>query len=94
MNPTTMTNDITLNITCPDWSQMAELLRLLAWLEHCSECEVNSKFEVEFFGDLGAKLNLNFLEGENSYNQIKDELEDACRGQNMYDYGMRPQFIF
>ena len=94
MNQTTMTNDITLNITCPDWSQTAELLRLLAWLEHCSECEVNSKFEVEFFGDLGAKLNLNFLEGENSYKQIRDELEESCREQNMYDYGIRPQFIF
>lgn len=94
MNQTTMTNDITINISCNDWSQMSEFLRLLAWFQHCSELGVNSKFEVEFFGDLGANVNLNFLEGEDSYNQIKDELEDACRGQNMYDYGIRPQFIF
>lgn len=94
MSQKTMTNDITLTITYSDWSQMSEFLRLLAWLEHCSECEINSKFEVEFFGDLGAKLKLNFLEGENSYKQIKDELEESCREQNVYDYGMRPQFIF
>lgn len=89
-----MTKDVTINISCDDWSTMSEFLRMLAWFQHCSKSEINSKFEVNFFGDLGANVTLNFLEGEKSYNKIKDELEKCCTEQNVYDYGVRPQFIF
>lgn len=68
-----MTKSITLNITAGG-DTMDELLRLLAWMDICSEVGHNTKFDIEYLGDYSAHVRIACLEGRADYEQVKHEL--------------------
>ena len=51
-------------------------LKLIAWMDICSEIGHNSKFTVEFYGDYEAHFHFKTLEDSEEYEEIKKELLD------------------
>ena len=67
--------DVTLVITAGG-DTMNELLRLLSWMHICSDLGHNTKFDVEFLGDITADVRVSCLEGRKKFEKIKHEIFD------------------
>ena len=70
-----MTKSITLNITAGG-DTIDELLRLLSWMDICSDMGHNTKFDIAYLGGLSANLRVCCLEGKNEFEKVKHELFD------------------
>lgn len=73
-----MTKTVTINITAGG-DTMDELLRLLSWMDICSDIGHNTKFNVEYLGDYSADVRVACLEGRDEYEKAKHELFEAYR---------------
>ena len=70
-----MVKTVTVTITAGG-DTLDELLRLLSWMDICSDIGHNTKFDVSYLGDYSANARITCLEGREAYEKVKHELFD------------------